>query len=67
LQRFDFGEQAVPAKASLRISRHGNDVRQFRAPAASLLLTGHRGSALRTAGFHRAMMDSFLKFLQKNS
>jgi hypothetical protein len=56
LQRFDFGEQAAPAKASLRISRHGEDVRQFRAPAAAFLLAGHHSSALCAAGFHRAMM-----------
>jgi hypothetical protein len=56
LQRFDLGKQAVPAQASLRIGRHRDDGRQFRAPAAAFRLASHRGSALCAAGFHEAMM-----------
>jgi len=56
LQSFDLGQQTVPAEASLRIGRHRDDGRQFRAPAAAFRLAGHRSTALCAAGFHRAIM-----------
>src|SRR6266849_10245069 len=43
LHRFDLGKQTVPAHAPSVVGRH-RDVRQFRAPASSFLLAGHRGS-----------------------
>jgi hypothetical protein len=55
LQRFDLGEEAVPAQATFWLCWH-RDVRQLLTPATGSLLTGHRGSALGAAFFHQAMM-----------
>jgi hypothetical protein len=54
-QRCDSGQQAIAAQAPFVAGRH-RDVRQFRAPAAAFLLTGHRGSALCAVFFHLSMM-----------
>src|SRR5713101_5946667 len=64
LQRLNLGKQAVAAEAPFLIGRH-RDVRQFRAPAPAFLLAGHRGSALRAAGFHRAMMAQLWRGVQR--
>src|SRR5713226_6209268 len=64
LQRCDFGKQAVAAEAPLLIGRH-RDMRQFRAPAAGLLLASHRGSALRALLFHQAMMAQLRRGVQR--
>jgi hypothetical protein len=56
---FDFLEEAVAAEAAGGFSiggGHGNNVRQFGAPAAFLLLAGHRCVALGAAGLHGEIM-----------
>jgi hypothetical protein len=55
-QGCDLGAQAFFAEASRPVGRHGNDMRQLRAPAAAFRLAGHRGAALCASFFHLKMM-----------
>jgi hypothetical protein len=63
LQRFDLGKQTIAAQAPFVTGRH-RDMWQFRAPAACLLLAGHRGSALGALLFHQAMMAQLRRGVQ---
>src|SRR5437879_4565710 len=63
-QRFDLGKQTIAAQAPFFASGHW-DVRQFRAPTPSLLLAGHRGTALCAAFFHGAMMAQLRRAVQR--
>jgi hypothetical protein len=63
-QRFDLGAETFFAEASLPIGRHGNDVRQLRAPAAAFWLAGHGSAALCASFFHLTMMKQFWRAVQ---
>jgi hypothetical protein len=56
LQGCDLGAQALFAEASLTIGRHGNNMRQLRAPAAAFRMAGHGSAALCASFFHLTMM-----------
>jgi hypothetical protein len=53
---FDLRAETLFAEASLIIGRHGNDMWQFRAPAAAFRLAGHGSGALCALFFHSTMM-----------
>jgi hypothetical protein len=64
-QGCDLGAQTLFAEASLIIGRHGNNMRQFRAPAAAFRLAGHGSAALCASGFHWMMMEQLGRAVQR--
>jgi hypothetical protein len=63
-QGFDLGAQTLFAEASIRIGRHGNNMRQFRAPAAAFRLADHGSTALYASFFHLTMMKQLCRAVQ---